>query len=127
MRLRPVLGRAGEAWRDIRAADLILTVTSGGPGGTVIPLLISIRDSFSHRRSRGRYVVLKGSRAPVEPLSRRARSNTFDRRFFFMIGAWRSLVARLLREQEAVGSNPIAPTIKKKGEAFGSLPAAAGT
>jgi len=34
--------------------------------------------------------------------------------FFFMIGAWRSLVARLLREQEAGGSNPLAPTIRKK-------------
>ena len=27
------------------------------------------------------------------------------------VGAWRSLVARLLREQEAGGSNPLAPTI----------------
>ena len=28
-----------------------------------------------------------------------------------MIGVWRSLVARLLREQEVVGSNPATPTI----------------
>lgn len=41
-------------------------------------------------------------------------SACFGANFFFMIGAWRSLVARLLREQEAVGSNPIAPTIRKK-------------
>ncbi len=27
------------------------------------------------------------------------------------VGAWRSLVARLVRDEEAVGSNPAAPTI----------------
>ena len=29
------------------------------------------------------------------------------------VGAWRSLVARFVRDEEAVGSNPAAPTIKK--------------
>ena len=28
------------------------------------------------------------------------------------VGAWRSLVARLVRDEEAVGSNPAAPTIR---------------
>jgi hypothetical protein len=34
---------------------------------------------------------------------------------FLIVGAWRSLVARLLWEQEVGGSNPLAPTttIKK--------------
>ena len=30
------------------------------------------------------------------------------------VGAWRSLVARLVRDEEAVGSNPAAPTIQKR-------------
>jgi hypothetical protein len=28
-----------------------------------------------------------------------------------VVGEWRSLVARLLREQEVAGSNPVSPTI----------------
>ena len=29
-------------------------------------------------------------------------------------GVWHSLVVRLVRDQEAAGSNPVTPTIKKK-------------
>ena len=87
MRLRPVLGRAGEAWRDIRAADPILTVTSGGPGGTVIPLLISIRDSFSLRGSPGARRGpggIEGSGGAFEIPSAIEYTRS---RAFFMIGA----------------------------------------
>ena len=40
----------------------------------------------------------------------------------FHVGAWRSLVARLVRDQKVEGSTPSAPTISFQRVVFSSLP-----
>ena len=40
------------------------------------------------------------------------------------VGAWRSLVARVVRDDKVVGSNPAAPTIRSSGQPAGSSQAA---
>ena len=37
-------------------------------------------------------------------------------------GAWRSLVARIVRDDEVGGSNPLAPTRSRDGEPITALP-----
>ena len=34
----------------------------------------------------------------------------------YVVGMWHSLVARIVRDDEAAGSNPVIPTIYKKSE-----------
>ena len=41
-----------------------------------------------------------------------ARLSARERRSARIIGVWRSLVARFVRDEEAVGSNPATPTIR---------------
>jgi hypothetical protein len=37
------------------------------------------------------------------------------------VGMWLSLVERLVRDQEAAGSNPVIPTISNKKPSYGLL------
>ena len=59
-----------------------------------------------------------GPAAPPEPIGRRVRGSgkvarVADRSTYqpVRIGLWRSLVARLVRDEEAAGSNPVSPTL----------------